>query len=293
MHFKAVIVDGAFVYVGSANWTGAGLGAKGAGRRNFELGFAGADDGLLDRVQELYDRVWRGAACKGCKLRDLCPSPLDGKPLGHSAVAGLARTHGRVYVPCEMAMRMRGDDDDGIIALVKETASGFGQLVGDHIRLARIEMTADAKSYARDVGMLVDRRRSSSPSATGWPASPAALALARIMGGPLAFACLALLHVLVGGIALAGDGAQDEAPAAHAGDQARGQPQRERARPAATYARSHCHGRALRERAASRETDGRGRGWSRTTTRAGRSRFRRWRARRPPWNDRASASNVR
>jgi phosphatidylserine/phosphatidylglycerophosphate/cardiolipin synthase-like enzyme len=77
VHFKAVVVDGAFVYVGSANWTGAGLGAKGTGRRNFELGFAGSDDGLLDRVQEIYDRVWRGAACKGCKLRDICPSPLD------------------------------------------------------------------------------------------------------------------------------------------------------------------------------------------------------------------------
>jgi len=80
VHFKMVVVDGAFVYVGSANWTGAGLGAKGAGRRNFELGFAGADDGLLDRVQELYYRVWRGAACKGCKLRDVCPAPLDGSP---------------------------------------------------------------------------------------------------------------------------------------------------------------------------------------------------------------------
>lgn len=80
VHFKTVIVDGAFVYVGSANWTGAGLGAKGTGRRNFELGFAGADDGLLDRAQEMLDRIWRGGACKGCKLREICPAPLDGEP---------------------------------------------------------------------------------------------------------------------------------------------------------------------------------------------------------------------
>jgi phosphatidylserine/phosphatidylglycerophosphate/cardiolipin synthase-like enzyme len=80
VHFKVVIVDGAFVYVGSANWTGAGLGAKGTGRRNFELGFAGADDGLLDRAQEMFDHVWRGAACKGCRLREVCPGPLDRPP---------------------------------------------------------------------------------------------------------------------------------------------------------------------------------------------------------------------
>jgi phosphatidylserine/phosphatidylglycerophosphate/cardiolipin synthase-like enzyme len=80
VHFKAVIVDGGRLYLGSANWTGAGLGAKGAGRRNFELGFVTADDGLLDRVQELYDRVWRGAECAACKLRDVCGAPLDGQP---------------------------------------------------------------------------------------------------------------------------------------------------------------------------------------------------------------------
>jgi len=77
VHFKAVVVDGAYLYLGSANWTGAGLGAKGRGRRNFELGFVTADDGLLDRVQEIYDRVWRGAECGACKLRDVCPAPLD------------------------------------------------------------------------------------------------------------------------------------------------------------------------------------------------------------------------
>lgn len=77
VHFKIAIVDGALLYVGSANWTGAGLGAKGGGRRNFELGFCTRDDMLLDDVQDFYDRVWRGARCKACGLRDACPKPLD------------------------------------------------------------------------------------------------------------------------------------------------------------------------------------------------------------------------
>lgn len=77
VHFKAVVVDGAFLYLGSANWTGAGLGAKGTGRRNFELGFVTSDDGLLDEVQALFDSVWHGAGCKGCRLRDVCENPLD------------------------------------------------------------------------------------------------------------------------------------------------------------------------------------------------------------------------
>ncbi|MES1171958.1 MAG: phospholipase D-like domain-containing protein [Bacteroidota bacterium] len=80
VHFKAVIVDGTFLYLGSANWTGAGLGAKGTGRRNFELGFATSDIGMLDEVQALFDHVWRGAACAGCRLREVCQAPLDGQP---------------------------------------------------------------------------------------------------------------------------------------------------------------------------------------------------------------------
>lgn len=78
VHFKAVIVDGGMLYLGSANWTGAGLGAKGEGRRNFELGLTSRDDLLLDEVQGYFDRIWRGAECNGCKLRDRCPNPLDG-----------------------------------------------------------------------------------------------------------------------------------------------------------------------------------------------------------------------
>ncbi|HEY1555579.1 MAG TPA: phospholipase D family protein [Kofleriaceae bacterium] len=77
VHMKAVIVDGELLYLGSANWTGAGLGAKGSGRRNFELGIVTDDAQLLDQVQALYERVWSGGECEGCKLREMCPGPLD------------------------------------------------------------------------------------------------------------------------------------------------------------------------------------------------------------------------
>jgi phosphatidylserine/phosphatidylglycerophosphate/cardiolipin synthase-like enzyme len=76
VHLKAVIVDGELLYLGSANWTGAGLGAKGTGRRNFELGIVTDDAPLLDQVQSIYERIWTGGECAGCKLRDECPGPL-------------------------------------------------------------------------------------------------------------------------------------------------------------------------------------------------------------------------
>jgi phosphatidylserine/phosphatidylglycerophosphate/cardiolipin synthase-like enzyme len=78
VHCKAVVIDGTLLYLGSANWTGAGLGARGEGRRNFELGLVSRDDLLLDEVQAYFDRIWRGAECGACKLRDRCPRPLDG-----------------------------------------------------------------------------------------------------------------------------------------------------------------------------------------------------------------------
>lgn len=78
VHLKTVIVDGSFLYLGSANWTGAGLGAKGSGRRNFELGIVTDDGPLLDQVQAMYEQIWAGGECAGCKLRDVCPGPLNG-----------------------------------------------------------------------------------------------------------------------------------------------------------------------------------------------------------------------
>ena len=79
VHFKAIIVDGAWAYLGSANLTGAGLGAKGDGKRNFELGFCTEDFEVIDRVSALYQAVWSGAECAACKVRAHCPDPI-GEP---------------------------------------------------------------------------------------------------------------------------------------------------------------------------------------------------------------------
>lgn len=77
VHMKAVIIDGALMYLGSANWTGAGLGAKGEGRRNFEVGIITDDETMIDEVQALYEHVWTGGGCNGCRVRDECDAPLD------------------------------------------------------------------------------------------------------------------------------------------------------------------------------------------------------------------------
>jgi phosphatidylserine/phosphatidylglycerophosphate/cardiolipin synthase-like enzyme len=77
VHLKLIAVDGAYLYVGSANFTGAGLGARGDGRRNFEMGFSSDDDLLLDAAQSRFERIWSGKECGSCKLRSECPRPLD------------------------------------------------------------------------------------------------------------------------------------------------------------------------------------------------------------------------
>jgi phosphatidylserine/phosphatidylglycerophosphate/cardiolipin synthase-like enzyme len=80
VHFKAVVIDGAWVYAGSANLTGAGLGAKGEGRRNFEVGFCTEDFETVDRVKALFEAIWTGAECASCKLRSVCPDPIGAEP---------------------------------------------------------------------------------------------------------------------------------------------------------------------------------------------------------------------
>lgn len=80
VHFKTVIVDHAWVYLGSANLTGAGLGAKQEGKRNFELGFVTEDFEIIDRAVALFQSVWSGAECATCKLREVCPDPIGPEP---------------------------------------------------------------------------------------------------------------------------------------------------------------------------------------------------------------------
>lgn len=77
VHLKMIVVDGKLLYLGSANLTGAGLGAKGDGRRNFEMGIVTDSDAMLDAAQERFDALWRGRECGACALRSICDQPLD------------------------------------------------------------------------------------------------------------------------------------------------------------------------------------------------------------------------
>ena len=77
VHAKAVIADGRCMYLGSANLTGAGLGAKSARRRNFEAGIWTDELSLIDPVADMLDAVWSGAECGACGRKDHCPVPLE------------------------------------------------------------------------------------------------------------------------------------------------------------------------------------------------------------------------
>lgn len=92
VHFKCVLVDGAWLYWGSANLTGAGLGAKGADNRNFELGTVTEDFETIDQVAALYDRIWEGRACRTCKLHARCPDPIGEGPKRRGSDIVLGRT---------------------------------------------------------------------------------------------------------------------------------------------------------------------------------------------------------
>ena len=76
IHTKAIVIDGRQAFVGSANLTGAGLGAKGAHKRNFEAGFLTSDPGHLRELMEWIDTLYLGDCCQKCLRRAVCPDPI-------------------------------------------------------------------------------------------------------------------------------------------------------------------------------------------------------------------------
>lgn len=77
VHIKAIIADGRRMYLGSANLTGAGLGAKSVRRRNFEGGIWTDDLALIDPVADMIDAIWTGGHCATCGRKEHCPEPLE------------------------------------------------------------------------------------------------------------------------------------------------------------------------------------------------------------------------
>jgi phosphatidylserine/phosphatidylglycerophosphate/cardiolipin synthase-like enzyme len=77
VHFKCVVADGTFAYTGSANLTGAGMGAKGDGKRNFEAGIVTSDAALIAQIMEQFDSIWMGKRCCGCERKKYCADYRD------------------------------------------------------------------------------------------------------------------------------------------------------------------------------------------------------------------------
>ena len=75
VHFKGIIIDGKRAYIGSANFIGAGMGAKNEKRRNFEAGVDTRDTGLIQGMMDFYDDVFMGRHCPDCYFLDECPDP--------------------------------------------------------------------------------------------------------------------------------------------------------------------------------------------------------------------------
>ena len=76
VHFKMMVFDGKEVYIGSANLTGAGLGMKGDGKRNFEAGILTDMPEIVEQAMTKFDEVWMGKHCRTCQRRDFCLDPI-------------------------------------------------------------------------------------------------------------------------------------------------------------------------------------------------------------------------
>lgn len=76
IHTKAIIIDGTSAFIGSANLTGAGLGAKSPNKRNFEAGFLTHDAKHIRPMMAWIDQLYLGDFCAKCGRRAVCPDPI-------------------------------------------------------------------------------------------------------------------------------------------------------------------------------------------------------------------------
>ena len=79
VHFKMMVFDDKEAYIGSANLTGAGIGMKAKGTRNFEAGILTDDSEIVEQTMNQFDEVWMGKHCKTCKRCGFCSDPIIGK----------------------------------------------------------------------------------------------------------------------------------------------------------------------------------------------------------------------
>ncbi len=77
VHAKLIAIDSNWIYIGSANMTGAGMGMKSANRRNFEAGILSDEPGLIDSAMSHYDKIWEGTFCAHCDRKDFCGDPIQ------------------------------------------------------------------------------------------------------------------------------------------------------------------------------------------------------------------------
>lgn len=72
VHFKIIIIDLKYAYIGSANLTGAGMGSKSENKRNFETGIFTDMPELVDQASKQFDEVWMGKYCQKCSRGNYC-----------------------------------------------------------------------------------------------------------------------------------------------------------------------------------------------------------------------------